>query len=193
LSPVRSIPMPINEAGRNLRLDLTVTGLKTDSAEGRRAARLASGATRQRRGAGGLSRRRSGVSDRRQRVPLVIEVSAAFGRRAHGTRGAPAGPIARAILRHFSARSEAGTPHPRDSRHATSRRPTVAVCMPLQDLTLSVSKGEFVFLTGPAAPASPHFCVSCCCRTSRPKARSSSTDTTWPRSRAAIGRNTAVA
>jgi hypothetical protein len=86
---VRTLPLtagaryllPINEAGRNLRLDLTVVGLETISVQGesRQAWRLEP-SLRQR-----VERRRAPqaslwVSDDRRRLPLVVEIRAAFGR-----------------------------------------------------------------------------------------------------------------
>ena len=86
---VRTLPLtagaryllPINEDGRNLRLDLTVVGLETITLQGqsRQAWRLEP-SLRQR-----VERRRSPqaslwVSDDRRRLPLVVEVRAAFGR-----------------------------------------------------------------------------------------------------------------
>jgi hypothetical protein len=86
---VRTLPLaaglrylvPINEAGRNLRLDLAVTVLETITVQGesRRAWRLEP-VLRQR-----VERRRAPiasmwVSDDARRLPLAVEVRAAFGR-----------------------------------------------------------------------------------------------------------------
>ena len=81
LTPGASYMIPINEAGRNLRLDLTVAGLETVTVQGqsRRAWRLEP-ALRQR-----VERRRAPtaslwLSDDGTHLPLVVEVTAAFGR-----------------------------------------------------------------------------------------------------------------
>ena len=81
LVPGASYQVPINEAGRSLRLDLTVVGLETVVVQGQslRAWRL-SPVLRQR-----VSRRRAPsatlwLSDDERHLPLVVEVSAAFGR-----------------------------------------------------------------------------------------------------------------
>lgn len=89
LSFVRTLPLsagarylvPVNEAGRNLRLDLTVVGVETITVQGqsRRAWRLEP-AIRQR-----VERRRAPsatlwLGDDQRRLPLVVEVNAAFGR-----------------------------------------------------------------------------------------------------------------
>ncbi|MEQ1757454.1 MAG: DUF3108 domain-containing protein [Vicinamibacterales bacterium] len=81
LSPGARYQIPINEAGRNLRLDLTVTGVETITVQGqsRQAWRLAP-TIRQR-----VERRRTPaaslwLSDDARRLPLALEVNAAFGR-----------------------------------------------------------------------------------------------------------------